>query len=106
MIYFPFIPEEYFSWIWNLGGDSSFLSELEKCFATSSGTHGLREKSAFIWTGVPLNVICLFSLVALRDFSLCLVFRSLITISVDVLGLFCLGFTQPLECIGLCFLPN
>ena len=43
-----------------------------------------------------------------QDFSLCLVFKSLIIMClvVDVFGFMLWGFTQALESIGLCLLPN
>ena len=50
------------------------------------------EKSADSLMGVPLQVICHFSLVVFNILSLSLIFVSLITMC---LGVFLLGFTQP-----------
>ena len=50
------------------------------------------EKSAVNLMGVPLYVICYFSLVAFNDFSLSLIFVDLITMC---LGVFLLGFILP-----------
>ena len=50
------------------------------------------EKSAVNLMGVPLHVICHFSLVAFNNFSLSLIFVSLITM---FLGVFLLGFILP-----------
>ena len=47
------------------------------------------EKSALNLKGVPLYVICHFSLVAFNNFSLSLIFANLITVC---LGVFLLGF--------------
>ena len=50
------------------------------------------ERSAVNLMGVPLYVICHFSLVAVNNFSLSLIFVSLITMC---LGVFLLGFILP-----------
>ena len=50
------------------------------------------EKSAVNFMGVPLYVICHFSLVAFNNFSLSLIFANLVTMC---LGVFPLGFILP-----------
>ena len=47
------------------------------------------ERSAVILMGIPLCVICCFSLAAFNIYSLCLIFINLINMH---LGVFCLGF--------------
>ena len=47
------------------------------------------ERSAVILMGIPLCVICCFSLAAFNIYSLCLIFVNLINMC---LGVFCLGF--------------
>ena len=66
------------------------------------------EESAVIQFGLPFDVVCYFSLVVLKVFSLSLVFSSLIMmcLEVDSFGFILLEFAELFESVGLCLSAN
>ena len=73
----------------NLGsGLFSFITLNMSCHSLPAWRVSI-ERSAVILMGIPLCVICCFSLAAFNIYSLCLIFVNLINMC---LGVFCLGF--------------
>ena len=71
-----------------------------------SGLQFLLKKSADNHAGIPLYVICCFSLVALNIFSLSLIFVSLICVlACSSLTLSCMGLSALLERLGRLLFP-
>ena len=88
-----------------LAGESNLGCRFFPFITLSISCHSLlacrvsAEKSVVNLMGVPLYVICHFSLAAFNNFSLSLIFATLITMC---LGVFSLG----LSCMGLSALPG
>ena len=73
--------------IWGVGF-FSFITLSISCHSLLAWRVSI-ERSAIFLMGIPLCVICCFSLAAFNIYSLCLIFVNLINMC---LGVFCLGF--------------